>query len=104
MVIKSYNIEWFDDSFEDDNSLKTTPEATSKLEAVEAVLTAIDPDLIGVTEGPNTTTTTGERHTVAALENFAAAKRLREADAIIGSPAAGRQDKPAPLKWSTHDA
>lgn len=92
MRIMSYNIEWFDECFEDDNSLKTTPEAASKLDAVAAVLTAIDPDLIGVTEGPNTTTTTGERDTVEALKNFATAKGLRQADAMIGFPSAGRQE------------
>jgi len=92
MRTMTYNIEWFDDCFEDDNSLKTTPDATSKLDAVAAVLKAIDPDLIGVTEGPNTTTTTGERDTVAALKNFAAAKGLRQADAMIGFPSAGRQE------------
>lgn len=92
MRLMSYNIEWFDECFEDDNSLKTTSEATTKLDAVAGVITATDPDLIGITEGPNTTTTTGARDTVAALRNFAAAKGLRQADAMIGFPSAGRQE------------
>lgn len=92
MRLMSYNIEWFDDCFEDDNSLKSTPEATTKLDAVAAVIQAIDPDIIGVTEAPNTTTTTGARNTVAALQNFASAKGLRQADAMIGYPSAGRQE------------
>lgn len=92
MRLMSYNIEWFDECFEDDNSLKTTSEATTKLDAVAGVITATDPDLIGITEGPNTTTTTSARDTVAALKNFAAAKGLRQADAMIGFPSAGRQE------------
>lgn len=92
MRLMAYNIEWFDECFEDDNSLSTTSEAQKKLEAVAEVVTVIDPDLIGITEGPNTTTTTGSRNTVMALENFAAAKGLRQSKAMIGYPSAGRQE------------
>lgn len=92
MRLMSYNIEWFDECFEDDNSLKTTVEATKKIDAVATVITAIDPDLIGVTEAPNTTTTTGQRDTVSALQNFANAKGLRQAAAMIGFPSGGRQE------------
>jgi endonuclease/exonuclease/phosphatase family metal-dependent hydrolase len=52
----------------------------------------VDPDLIGITEGPNTTTTTGNRSTVAALEGLAAAKGLRARKAMIGHPSRGRQE------------
>lgn len=92
MRLMSYNIEWFDECFEDDNSLKSTAEATKKLDAVASVIAAIDPDLIGITEAPNTTTTTGERDTASALKNFASAKGLRQSDAMIGFPSAGRQE------------
>ena len=90
--LMSYNIEWFDDHFEPDNSLKTNVEAVKKFDAVAGVLAALDPDLIGITEGPNTTTTTGQRSTVAALENLAAAKGLRQSRALMGFPSAGRQE------------
>ena len=90
--LMSYNIEWFDDHFEADNSLKTTGNSPARFDAVAGVITAIDPDLIGITEAPNTTTTTGQRDTVAALENFAAAKGLRQRKAMIGFPSAGRQE------------
>ncbi|WP_138464223.1 endonuclease/exonuclease/phosphatase family protein [Poseidonocella sp. HB161398] len=92
MRLMSYNIEWFDDWFEDDNALKTTPEARTKFGAVAGVIRAADPDIIGITEGPNTTTTTGIRSTVAALENFAAAEGLRQSRALIGFPSPGRQE------------
>lgn len=92
MRLMSYNIEWFDECFEDDNTLKTTAEAVQKLDAVANVISNTDPDLIGITEGPNTTTTTGQRDTVEALKNFANAKGLRQADAMIGFPSAGRQE------------
>ncbi|KPA23676.1 Endonuclease/Exonuclease/phosphatase family protein [Shimia sp. SK013] len=92
MRLMSYNIEWFDDWFSDDNTMKTSAEAITKFDAIADVLTAIDPDVIGITEGPNTTTTTGNRSTVAALEGFAAAKSLRQSKAMIGFPSGGRQE------------
>lgn len=92
MRLMSYNIEWFDDHFAPDNTLLSTPASQKKFDGVAAVIAGIDPDLIGITEGPNTTTTTGMRDTVAALENFAAAKGLRQRRAMIGFPSAGRQE------------
>lgn len=90
--LMSYNIEWFDDCFEPDNSLKTDAKSARQIDAVAAVVAAISPDLIGIVEGPNTTTTTGQRDTVAALENFATAKGLRQSKAMMGTPSAGRQE------------
>lgn len=92
MRLISYNIEWFDDCFAEDNSMKTTAEATKKFDAVARVLAETNADVIGITEGPNTTTTTGQRNTVAALEGFANAKGLRQSKAMIGFPSAGRQE------------
>lgn len=90
--LMSYNIEWFDDLFDEDNNLKTGSKETERFDALATVLSTIDPDLIGVTEGPNTTTTTGHRSTVTALENFANAKGLRQNKAILGYPSGGRQE------------
>ncbi|MFV0334954.1 MAG: endonuclease/exonuclease/phosphatase family protein [Tropicimonas sp.] len=90
--VMSYNIEWFDDLFEADNSMKTDAASAARLSAVAEVLATIDADLIGIVEAPNTTTTTGQRDTVAALEGFAAAKGLRQRRAMIGFPSAGRQE------------
>ena len=90
--LMSYNIEWFDDHFEADNSMKTDPDSARKFAGVAAVIAATDPDLIGITEGPNTTTTTGNRSTVDALEGFATAHGLRQNTALIGYPSGGRQE------------
>lgn len=90
--LMSYNIEWFDKAFEPDNSLKTDAASLKQIDAVAKVISTIDPDLIGITEGPNTTTTTGRRNSVAALENFAVAKGLRQRKAMIGFPSAGSQE------------
>lgn len=92
MRLMSYNIEWFDDHFEPDNSLKTDAESRKKFAGVGRVISEIDPDLVGITEGPNTTTTTGARDTVMALEAFAAATGLRQRRAMIGFPSPGRQE------------
>ncbi len=90
--LMTYNIKWFTKAFEADNTLITQGEAAEQLEAAAEVLRATQPDLIGVTEGPNTTTTTGQRNTVTALENFAAAKNLRQSKAMIGFPSPGQQE------------
>lgn len=90
--LMSYNIEWFDDCFFPDNSLKTDAESQTKLDAVAEVIKETKPDLIGITEGPNTTTTTGNRSTVQALENFAARYALRQSKAMMGFPSGGRQE------------
>ncbi len=90
--LMTYNIEWFDDAFTPDNAPKTDDASKKKLEAVAEVVRAIDPDLIGITEAPNTTTTTGSRSTVEALETFAIEHGLRVRKAMIGFPSPGRQE------------
>ena len=92
MRLMAYNIEWFDDHFNTDNSLKDTQASQKKFASVAKVIAKADPDLIGITEGPNTTTTTGVRDTVAALENFANDYSLRQNKAMIGFPSGGRQE------------
>lgn len=90
--IASYNIEWFDDHFRDDNTLKTTAGSRAKFDAVKTVLELIDADLITVIEAPNTTTTTGIQDTVAKLENFADWAGLATNKAVSGFPSRGRQE------------
>lgn len=92
MRVMAYNIEWFDNHFEPDNSLKTNQKSQSKLSSVAHVIKTIDADIVGITEAPNTTTTTGQRDTVQALENFAAQYELRQSKALIGFPSPGRQE------------
>ncbi|MEW8659537.1 MAG: hypothetical protein AB2603_14560 [Candidatus Thiodiazotropha endolucinida] len=92
MRVMAYNIEWFDDHFESDNRLKNTQDAQNKFTSVSSVISTIDPDIVGITEAPNTTTTTGQRSTVTALENFASQHGLRQNKALIGFPSPGRQE------------
>lgn len=92
MKVMAYNIEWFDNHFEPDNSLKTSPKSQKKFNEVASVITEIDADIVGITEAPNTTTTTGQRDTVQALENFAAQHSLRQNKAMIGFASRGRQE------------
>ena len=92
MRVMAYNIEWFGRHFEPDNSLKTDGTSQSKFRSVAHVIKTIDADIIGITEAPNTTTTTGERDTVQALENFANQHGLRQTKALIGFPSRGQQE------------
>ena len=41
--IASYNIKWFDDHFNDDNTLKTAAASRAKFDAVQAVLELMEP-------------------------------------------------------------
>lgn len=93
--ICSYNIEWFTKMFDASNNFVTSNDPakqakiTERLDAIANVLTRIDADLVGIVEAPNTTTTTGARSTVDALELFANHYGLRCNKAIIGFPSPG---------------
>jgi endonuclease/exonuclease/phosphatase family metal-dependent hydrolase len=90
--IATYNVEWFDDHFNADNSMKTSAESDQKFKAVKHVLNLIKADLITIIEAPNTTTTTGVQSTVKKLENFAQWAGLATNKAMIGFPSGGRQE------------
>ena len=99
LKICSYNLEWFDDLFAPDNSLRrgmVEPsdggfchpgvgrfDADRRADAVAQVLRSVDADLYGLLEAPNTKAD-GSKSTVACLENFAAAQGLRTRKALIG--------------------
>lgn len=90
--LMAYNIEWFDKLVADGNTLRTDDDARARLRAIAEVIGLIDPDLIGITEAPNTTTTSDDRETVAALEGFAAAHGLRTRTALTGYISDGAQE------------
>ena len=102
--LMAYNIEWFTRLFVDGNKLwtevaaenpsreKAKKEAEKRLPAIAEVIARIDPDVIGITEAPNTTTTSDNRDTVAQLEAFAAGFGLRCSKALIGFPSRGTQE------------
>lgn len=88
----TYNIEWFNDFFNPDNTMKMTSEALEKFEAVKNVLLMVKADLITILEAPNTTTTTGDQCTIKKLENFASFAGLSTNKAAIGFKSAGKQE------------
>ncbi len=90
--IATYNIKWFDDHFNEDNSLKLSGESEQKLKSIKHIFELINADLITIIEAPNTTTTTGIQSTVKKLENFAQWANLATRKAIIGLPSPGRQE------------
>jgi endonuclease/exonuclease/phosphatase family metal-dependent hydrolase len=87
----SYNIEWFDKAFNADNTLKTDEDSLRQLDAVAAALKLMDPDLVGVVEGADTSKSS-PKNTVACLEAFARAYDLRTAKALTGYVSAGQQE------------
>ncbi len=89
----SYNVEWFDDLFEPDNSLRTNAETAARCQAIHDVLALVNADIVGLVEAPNTTTTTGIQDTIAKLDNFHAAyPGLRATSSLLGYISAGRQE------------
>ncbi len=89
MRIATYNIEWFNALFDDDNALLMNGEWSSRYkitraeqaQALGTVFRAMDADAVMVIEAPDTTR---RRNTIAALENFAAHFDLRARAAVRG--------------------
>ena len=98
ITLCSYNIEWFTKLFDANNNFESSGneteqvKITERLQAIAKVIGDIDADLYGIVEGPNTTTTTGVRSTVEALQFFATQFGLRCNKAMIGFPSAGQQE------------
>lgn len=91
--IATWNIEHFNKYFNEDNTLKTTNEANEKFGAIARILKDfVKPDLIGIVEAPNTTTTTGIQDVVKKLENFAVAHELTTTKALAGFSSRGTQE------------
>jgi endonuclease/exonuclease/phosphatase family metal-dependent hydrolase len=89
--ICSYNIEWFNRLFDADNSLKTGVQEQARLEAIKNVLSALQPDFVGIVEAPNSTAD-GQQSTVAKLENFAQYAGLPVSRAVMGYISGGTQE------------
>lgn len=89
MRIATYNVEWFNALFGEDNRLRVDDgwsarfEVTraEQVEAVAKVMIALDADGILVVEAPDSNR---RRDCVAALEDFAATFGLRQSRAVIG--------------------
>ncbi|MDH5797037.1 MAG: endonuclease [Paracoccaceae bacterium] len=97
MRIATYNVEWFNNLFDDDGNLleddgPSGREGVSRAEQLTAlgiVFTAMNADAVLVVEAPDTN---GRRSTVNALENFAAKYGLRARRALAGFPNETQQE------------
>ena len=89
--ICSYNIEWFNHLFNKDNTLKDGNDEKKRFAAISKVLKHIEPDLLGIVEGPNTTAD-GLQSTVTKLENFAQSENLSINKAMTGFISPGTQE------------
>ena len=89
MRIATYNVEWFDSLFDDENALIRDQQWSSRYkvtrreqaDALAIVLRAMAADAILIVEAPDAS---GSRDTVTALENFARFYGLRTTDAVVG--------------------
>ncbi len=89
MRLATYNVEWFDKLFDDQDRLKNDNEWSARhnvtraaqIAALGTVLKALDADAILVVEAP---ASTGGRASTKALSNFAAHAKLRTSAAIGG--------------------
>ncbi|MBU1344704.1 MAG: hypothetical protein KKE44_18520 [Proteobacteria bacterium] len=91
MKLCSYNIEWFDDLFDSDNSLKTDPASKDRFNAIGTILQEISADIVCIIEAPNHMVN-GQKKTIACLENFANEQGLSTTKALIGFASVGRQE------------
>lgn len=95
--IATYNVEWFNQLFDDDGRLLEDQERSARYNitragqtaALGAVFRALDADAVMVIEAPDTN---GRRSTVTALESFAERFGLRARRAIIGYPSETEQE------------
>ena len=91
MRIATYNVEWFNNLFDDHGNMlddrgwsgRHNVRRGDQLAAVGIVFTALNADAVMVIEAPDHN---GKRTTVPALENFAAAFGLRARKAVVGFP------------------
>ena len=89
MRLATYNIEWFDALFDNQNRLirddawsaRYNVTRSEQADAIAHVLRAIDPDALMIVEAPDTSR---GRSTVAALEDFASVFTLRTNEVITG--------------------
>lgn len=90
ITVCCWNIEWFDKLFDAQNGLRSDAKSKPRLAAIAEVMEAVDADLLGIVEAPNTSR--GDRDTVACLEAFAAHFGLRTNKAMTGFLSRGKQE------------
>ncbi len=89
MRIATYNIEWFEDLFDNDNNLQLDQDWSRRYDvkrvdqatAIADVIRRLDPDIMLIVEAPNTGRT---QDTIKALENFTKHFGLRQHAVAMG--------------------
>jgi hypothetical protein len=90
--IAIYNMEWMTYLFDSDGNLKTDSESEQRAQQLASVVAAIDPDIMGIVEGPDTTVS-GSKSASAQIEQWAAHYNLDASyRAVHGFPSGGRQE------------
>lgn len=95
----TYNVEWFDHLFDNQNQINTFLPVNAKnkrlkkqFEGLGQVFQTIDADIYGIVEAPNTTATTGNQSTIIKLNNFLQHFNLTKYEVITGIISAGSQE------------
>ncbi len=90
--IAVYNVEWMMRLFDTDGNLKTDSESVERAQDLATVVGAIDADIIGIVEGPDTTVS-GSKTASAQLEQWVSHYDLDNSyRAVHGFPSPGRQE------------
>lgn len=98
--IAVYNMEWMMRLFDTEGNLRADNETLTRAQNLATVVAAIDPDIIGIVEGPDTTVS-GSKTASAQLEQWAAHFNLDSSyRATHGFPSGGRQELCALYKSS----
>ena len=92
LKVAVYNMEWMVNLFTKDGQLKTTGEAGERSGLLAEVVKAIDPDILGIVEGPDTTVS-GSKTASAQMKAWAVYHGLDGSyRAVHGFPSGGRQE------------
>ena len=92
LKVAVYNMEWMVNLFTRDGTPKTSGEDGERSGQLAEVVKAVDPDILGIVEGPDTTVS-GSKLASAQLEAWAALHGLHGAyRGVHGFPSPGRQE------------
>ena len=90
--IAVYNVEWMMRLFDTQGNLKTDSESQQRAQDLATVVAAIDPDILGIVEGPDTTVS-GSKSAAAQMEQWASHYGLDSSyKATQGFASGGRQE------------
>lgn len=87
-----YNVEWMRDLFDLDGNPRVTPQENTRSQQLAEVIQAIDPDFLGIVEGPNTLvdqSKTASQQLVTWTQQFIPGSNYQ---AVHGFPSPGQQE------------